>query len=71
MSKPVLLEQFAVNQRVSWLYTQPGGWNLQWYVPATILKIGLKRIQIAASLRDGSTKAVWVKSDNLRTEETT
>ena len=58
--------QLTEGAEVSWLCTQRGGYCLQFRVPARIVKIGAKRVQIAAKLENGGEKLVWVKAENLR-----
>jgi hypothetical protein len=53
-------------QAVEWKYTQPRGWNLHWWVPATVVSVGRSRVTIDAALVRGGVKRVRVKAENLR-----
>jgi len=57
---------FQEGDKVLWLYTQPAGWNLSWWVPATVVKVTPKRITIDAALAKGGTKRVSVKPEKLK-----
>lgn len=57
---------FHPGDKVSWFYTQRGGWNFQWHVPATVVKVTAKRIIIDAELAKGGVKRVTVKPENVR-----
>ncbi len=56
----------TVGQLVYWHYETRRGWGANWWVPATIQKLGSKRIQIAAELKSGGVKLVWVRADKLK-----
>ena len=56
---------FYIGQPVLWHYETHKGWGASWWVPAIIIKIGPKRIQIAAELRNGGNKAVWTRQDKI------
>ena len=60
------MDGYAVGQKVSWHYETHRGWGANWWVPATVIKLGRKRIQIAAELQSGGTKAVWVTPERLK-----
>jgi len=52
--------------RVTWLQQLRGGYGYICPVDSIVVKVGPKRIQIDAPLRDGGTKKVWVKPETLR-----
>jgi hypothetical protein len=55
-----------VGDKVEWLFEARGGWGYTWWVPATVVKVGTKRVQIDAELANGGMKRIFVKSDKLR-----
>lgn len=52
--------------KVLWLYTQPTGWRLSGWVPATVVKITAKRVTIDAELKHGGTKRVSVHPERVK-----
>jgi hypothetical protein len=60
---------FQVGQKVFWHFETTSGWGADFHVPATVLKIGPKRIQIAAELKRGGTVPRWVRPDKLKARD--
>ena len=54
--------------RVTWLYESRGGYGYVIPVPATIVRMGGKRVTIAALRKDGTTVLRHVTPDKLRKE---
>lgn len=57
---------FTPGQKVSWLHETRGGYGYRWWVPATVVKVGPKRVTIDAELEKGGTKRVFVKPELLK-----
>jgi hypothetical protein len=57
---------YQPGQPVTWLHTPRGGYGYTYPVNAVVVKVGKKRVQLEAPLKDGNTKLVWVKPANLR-----
>ncbi len=57
---------WEAGQVVEWLYEPRGGWGYRWWVPATVVNVGRSRVTISTTKRDGETKLVSVKPENLR-----
>lgn len=62
---PAPITTFTAGQKVTWLYTTPGGWNWVIRVPATVVKATKSRVCIDAELKNGGTKRRYVKPENL------
>ena len=56
----------TIGDKVAWRHVPGGGYGFVSLVPARIVKIGPKRVQIAALLDQGGERLVWVKPENLR-----
>ncbi len=52
--------------KVTWAYTPRGGYGYVYAVPARVVKVGPKKVQIAAQLARGGERLVWVDLKNLR-----
>ena len=57
---------FSPGEDVQWLYTPRGGWCIPMWVRATVVRVGPKRVRIAATLKSGGTKETSVLPENLR-----
>jgi len=57
---------FTIGQEVTWLHAPKGGYGYQFKVPATVVRIGKKRITIDAKLGDWKEKRIHVKPENLQ-----
>ncbi len=57
---------YAPGQPVCWLHVPRGGYGYTYPVSAVVVKAGPKRVQVEAPLKNGNTKLVWVKPENLR-----
>jgi len=53
-------------QKVEWWFTAKQGYCPSWWVPATVVKVGRKRITIDALRTDGTTRRVSVAPERLR-----
>lgn len=58
--------QWYSGQKVQWKFESKQGYGYTWWVPATIVKVGPKRIVIDAELSSGGVKRIFVKSEKLR-----
>ena len=50
----------------TWNYIAPGGYGYVTSITVKVLKVESKRIMVQAPLKNGGTKDVWVKPENLR-----
>ena len=55
----------TAGRRVTWLHEPRGGYGYVIRVPAVVLKVGPKRVTIAATLEGGGTKTVAVRPEKL------
>lgn len=60
---------FAVGQKVLWHFETTRGWGADFHVPATAIKLGRKRVRIAAELKKGGTQEVWVTPEKLKAKD--
>lgn len=57
--------QLLPGQRVTWRHWPRGGWGYLERIPATVVRIGPKRVTIEVPLKAGGTKRVSVQPENL------
>lgn len=57
---------FRPGQSVEWLHEPRGGYGYRWWIPATVVSVGPKRVIIDAKLSTGGTKRVSVNPEKLR-----
>lgn len=57
---------FTPGQSVLWWMESRRGYCPAWWVPATVVKVGRKRVTIDAQLARGGTKRVSVQPERLK-----
>lgn len=50
---------------VTWTHEPRGGYGYQYAIPATVVRVGAKRVQIEAQTATGAVRRVWVTPDRL------
>ena len=58
--------RLAPGLEVNWRHSTNKGYGASWLVPARVVSVGPRRVQIAARMKDGSEKLVWVMAKSLR-----
>jgi hypothetical protein len=67
MNEPVA-EVFRPGDAVAWLYEARGGYAYSHWVPATVVRVGARKVTIDAQLLRGGTKRIAVDPVKLRIE---
>lgn len=57
---------FQPGQAVEWRFEGRMGYCPSWWVPATVVKVGRKRVTIDALRTNGTTKRISVTPERLR-----
>jgi hypothetical protein len=57
--------EYVVGQRVVWEREARGGYGWSQRIPATVVKVGARRIKVAAELTSGGTREHWVTPARL------
>lgn len=57
---------YQLGDKVTWIYESRWGWGYR--IPATVRKVGRSRVTIEVEKKQGGTRLVSVKPENLRVE---